>query len=149
MDSQADQATNKRAVDADELQVAPHRILEPVRDRAGIPAAHRLRYQLDDLSAVAGREGDGGAADEAVNLPLKICVGLEGMAELRQSAAYLAAQGRIGVTRHVDQRVAKPLPHPGPPFADSRVGEYLPLDRFDFRPRLRIVDEIVSELLKA
>src|SRR5690606_38662613 len=126
MVSQADQATNKRAVDADVLQITLRRILELVRTRAGIPAAHRLRDQLDDLSAVAGREGDGGAAGEAVNLPLKICVGLEGMAELRQSAAYLAAQGRIGVTRHVDQRAAKPPPDPGPPFADSRIGEYLP-----------------------
>ena len=70
MDGHADQPADQRPVDADELQVAADRALEPVGQRLRVPAAHGFRHQLADLRAVAGREADHGPAGEALALTL-------------------------------------------------------------------------------
>src|SRR3569623_1469766 len=68
VDRDPDEAADQRAVDPDELQVAPDRVLDPVGDRARVPPAHGFRNELHDLPAVPGRDPDGGAPREAVDL---------------------------------------------------------------------------------
>ena len=103
VDEQADKAADQGAVDADILEVAPDRAFEPVRDRAGVPAAHRLGDQLDDAVAIRGDEADRGAARELVDRRLEAGLGLQRLAELAQRLAELAGERRVGIARTLEQ----------------------------------------------
>src|SRR4051794_18376724 len=110
MEDEADEAADQGAVDPDILKVAPDGGLEPCRYRARIPAADRLRHQLDDRGAVARRHADRRAAREAVDRDPDARVALERGAHRLQDLAELAGEHRIGVPGSADDGFAPLLP---------------------------------------
>ena len=83
MQRQPDQPADQRAVDADELEVAPDRAFHAVGQRRRVPAAYRLAHQLHDLVAIARGDADGGAAGEAVDLLLQAHIVAQRPAQFR------------------------------------------------------------------
>src|SRR4051812_36267867 len=82
VEHEADEAADQRAVDADILEIAADRAFEAQRDRLRVPAAHRLRDELDDAVAIGGGGAGDGAAGELVDRALQTRVLLQRLAQL-------------------------------------------------------------------
>src|SRR6185312_14091541 len=148
---EADEAADDSAIDADILEVASYRRLQPRGDRARVPAADRLRHQLDDRTAIARRHADDRAAGEFIDRGADARVLLERAAHRLQHLADLAREYGIGVAGGLDDRLAALLPKRVEPQADRAVVEKLVLDRFDpfarLGTRLQVVGELGQRLL--
>ena len=147
-----DQPADQRAVDADILEVAADRRFEPVGDRARVPAAHRLRHQLDDRAAVARRHADRRAARELVDRGADPRGPSPASPPIDFSTSpSLPASTASGLRAALDDRLAALLPQRVEPQADRLVVEQLLLDRLDplarFGPRLEVVGELGERFL--
>ncbi len=98
---------------------------EARRHRPRVPAADRVRHQLDHRASVARRHSDHRAARELVDRGADARVAFQRRAHRFQDFAQLAGEGRVGVARGADDRLAALLPERVDPQADRLVVEQL------------------------
>src|SRR5215208_596063 len=110
VDDQPGQAADERAVDADELQVAPDRELDAARGGVGVPAVHRLRYQARDLVLVALEQHERDLQHPVVDLLHQRLVGQHGTAERRQRALDRLGRVPVGLLGVAHERVLRVAP---------------------------------------
>ncbi len=145
----AGQPADDRAVDADELEVAPDLQLHLARRGVGVPPLDRAGDHVADLVAVVVDHVADGAHHPVVDLALQLLVDRQPLAEAAQARRHAEPELAVLVAGGGDHRPLRLAPQRRQPLPDVRVGEQLVLQLLALGEQYRIVREAVGEVAQA